>query len=188
MEIDRIINNRRAVYPNQFQVGDISENTIKLLLQNANMAPTHKMTQPWFFKVFKNKGKGVLAKEMVKAMKSSEEKGVNSSFKERKIIEKCEKTNCILGAFMTRTEAVSIPEWEEIAAVSMAVQNIWLSCVANNIGCYWSTPKFSFKMRDYFELKTNQRSMGFMYLGKFDHSLLEGKTRINIVEKTEWIL
>jgi len=71
LEIDRIINNRRAVYPNQFQVGDISENTIKLLLQNANMAPTHKMTQPWFFKVFKNKGKGVLAKEMVKAMKSS---------------------------------------------------------------------------------------------------------------------
>jgi nitroreductase len=34
-----------------------------------------------------------------------------------------------------------VPEWEEIAAVSMAVQNMYLTCTANNIGCYWSSPK-----------------------------------------------
>tara|TARA_B100000795_G_scaffold250490_1_gene218719 strand:+ start:9823 stop:10389 length:567 start_codon:yes stop_codon:yes gene_type:complete len=188
MEINRIINSRRAVYPNQFERGNISEDTIKELLQNANMAPTHKMTQPWFFKVFKNTGKDALGQEMVKAMKSWDENNSVSSFKERKIIDKCEKSNCIIGVFMNRTETVSIPEWEEIAAVSMAVQNIWLSCTANNIGCYWSTPKYSIKMRNYFNLKENERSLGFMYLGKFNHSLLDIKTRTNIDEKTEWIL
>ena len=35
-----------------------------------------------------------------------------------------------------------VPEWEEIAATAMSVQNIWISCVDSNIGGYWSTPKY----------------------------------------------
>ena len=188
MDINKLIAFRRAVYPSQFNKGEIDKETLEQLLENANMAPTHKMTQPWFFKVFKNRAKGSLAKEMVKALKSGDEKGATSNFKERKILDKCEKTNCIIGVFMSRTQGVSIPEWEEIAAVSMAVQNIWLTCTANNIGCYWSTPKYIDKMRDYFNLEPNERSMGFMYLGEFDHSLLDVKARANIDKKTEWML
>ena len=43
---------------------------------------------------------------------------------------------------MNRDKQNRLPEWEEIAAVSMAVQNMWLTCYANNIGCYLSTPGF----------------------------------------------
>ena len=35
---------------------------------------------------------------------------------------------------MTKDESNRVPEWEEIAAVSMAVQNMWLSCYVNDIG------------------------------------------------------
>lgn len=188
MDINRIIKTRRAVYPSQFDQGDLNEGVIKELLQNANMAPTHKMTQPWFFKVFKNNGKDVLAKEMVRAMNIGNKIKSTNTLKSRKIIDKCSQSNCIIGIFMKRSEVISIPEWEEIAAVSMAVQNIWLSCVENNIGCYWSTPKYSKEMREFFKLEKNERSLGFMYLGKFDHSILDFKQRKNIEEKIEWII
>ena len=36
---------------------------------------------------------------------------------------------------MDRNTENLIPEWEEIAAVSMSVQNMWLTCTANEIGC-----------------------------------------------------
>ena len=59
MDINKLIAFRRAVYPSQFNKGEIDKATLDQLLENANMAPTHKMTQPWFFKVYKIKQKPV---------------------------------------------------------------------------------------------------------------------------------
>ena len=67
MDINKLIAFRRAVYPSQFNKGEIDKATLDQLLENANMAPTHKMTQPWFFKVYKNKAKARLGQAMVQA-------------------------------------------------------------------------------------------------------------------------
>ena len=53
MNITKIIQSRRAIYPSQFENGDINKDQIYKILENANTAPSHKLTQPWFFKVFK---------------------------------------------------------------------------------------------------------------------------------------
>ena len=55
--INDLIRNRRSVYPNQFNGKTISNEVIKEILFNANTAPTHRMTQPWFFKVFSQNSK-----------------------------------------------------------------------------------------------------------------------------------
>ena len=60
--LNDIIRNRRSVYPNQFNGKTVSNEVIIELLLNANTAPTHRMTQPWFFKVFSEKSKLKLAK------------------------------------------------------------------------------------------------------------------------------
>ncbi|MDZ7605566.1 MAG: nitroreductase family protein [Cyclobacteriaceae bacterium] len=39
-----------------------------------------------------------------------------------------------------RDAAERIPEWQEIAAVSMAVQNMWLTATDMGLGAFWSTP------------------------------------------------
>ena len=57
MNINDIIQKRRAVYPNQYENAEIEDSFIRLLRKNANTAPTHKLTQPWFFKVYKGKSK-----------------------------------------------------------------------------------------------------------------------------------
>ncbi len=70
MDINKLIAFRRAVYPSQFNKGEIDKGTLNQLLENANMAPTHKMTQPWFFKVYKNKEKARLGQVMAQVMKA----------------------------------------------------------------------------------------------------------------------
>ena len=63
-----------------------------------------------------------------------------SPMKINKFIEKVKLSDTVISVCMNRDESNRVPEWEEIAAVSMAVQNMWLSCYVNSIGSYWSTP------------------------------------------------
>ena len=186
MNINDIIKTRRAIYPSQYEKGEVKKSFIKLLLENANTAPSHKLTQPWFFKVYKGISKDLLAKEMVKSYNGLNNNEKVSTIKKRKILEKCKKSNCIISVFMKRDPNKSVPEWEEIAATAMAVQNMWLRCTAYNIGCYWSTPKYSNKMNDLFNLNNDEKCLGFFYLGLFDHAKVESKKRTPIEIKTEW--
>ena len=102
-----------------------------------------------FLRYFKTIIKNRLAKAMIEKYESSNPKQ-NSDFKKNKILQKCIQSNCIIAIFMTRDVTESVPEWEEIAATAMAVQNMWLTCVENNIGCYWSSPKYMSLMNDFF--------------------------------------
>jgi len=186
MDISKIIQTRRAIYPSQFEKGDIDQNLINNILENANTAPTHRLTQPWFFKVYKGKNKNKLSSEMINAYEKFSNK--ESEIKKKKIIEKCNQSNCIISIFMKRDLKESVPEWEEIAATAMAVQNMWLTCVDFKIGCYWSTPKYIVKMDHFFKLKKNERCLGFFYMGKYDHLNIKSKPRESIIKKTEWNL
>ena len=126
MNINDIIKTRRAIYPSQYEKGEVKKSFIKLLLENANTAPSHRLTQPWFFKVYKGISKDLLAKEMVKSFDELNNDEKVSTTKKRKILEKCKKSNCIISVFMKRDPNKSVPEWEEIAATAMAVQNLSL--------------------------------------------------------------
>ena len=185
MTVTESIKKRRAIYPSQYKLGAVSEKDIKEILENANLAPTHRLTQPWFFKVYQNKSKLELADSMVNHYKLSGNLK-NVSIKEKKIIDKCIQSSCIIVIFMKRDEAESIPEWEEVASTAMAVQNMWLTCVEKNIGCYWSTPSYIQNMGDYFKLKQNQKCLGFFYMGKFNHEEKMAPNRKNIFASTEW--
>tara|TARA_B100001741_G_C16363163_1_gene509653 strand:+ start:27 stop:296 length:270 start_codon:yes stop_codon:yes gene_type:complete len=80
----------------------------------------------------------------------------------------------------------SIPEWEEIAATAMAVQNIWLSCIDSNIGGYWSTPKSINNLSLFLKLKKNERCLGLFYLGQYDQVKKRNIIRKNIEDDIEW--
>ena len=153
MNINEIIKKRRAIYPSQYEKGEIKKSFLKTLLKNANSAPTHRMTQPWFFKVYRGLSKDKLAIEMVKSYNKLNNEN-STEIKKKKIIEKCKKSNCIICVFMKRDSKKLVPEWEEIAATAMAMQNMWLTCTSYNIGCYLSTPKYSIKINDFWT-KTN---------------------------------
>lgn len=56
---------RRSIFPHEFNGNKIDNSTIIELLENANTAPSHKLTQPWFFKIFSGKSKKKLANELI---------------------------------------------------------------------------------------------------------------------------
>ena len=96
-EVHQLIRSRRSVYPPQYLDKVNPDEIISEILENANWAPTHRLTEPW-------------------------------------------KAGALIAICMKRDNKKRIPEWEEVASVSMAVQNMWLTCRAYGIGAYWSTP------------------------------------------------
>ena len=163
MQIFEHIKYRRSVYPHQFSDETIAEHDIKKLLETANWAPTHRKTEPWRFKVLggDNKQKaGLFFKDIY--LKTSEKP---KQFKAKKIVEKFEKSSHVIAVCMQRDPKESLPEWEEIAATAMAVQNMWLASKTLNIGMYWSTPAFKDNLGGILPLNEGEKCLGFLYLG-----------------------
>ena len=179
-EVTQIITKRRSIFPHQFNGKKINKKSIQQLLKNANTAPTHRLTQPWFFKVFSDDSKINLAKELINQQKNY------SEIFEKKIISKFTSSSHIICICMRRDDSKSIPEWEEIAATAMAVQNIWISCVNSEIGGYWSTPKEIDKLSVFLKLKSNEHCLGLFYLGLYDSIAERIINRKRIEEDTEW--
>ena len=184
--LDQIIKIRRAIYPNMYTGKKVSKKLIEKALENANYAPTHKLTQPWLFKIYSGVSKKELGKGMVSLYKKEITGKIIIKSRIEKIFEKCEKSDYIICICMKRSSYKIIPEWEEIAATAMAVQNIWLTCASNEIGCYWSSPGYINKINKFLKLKSNERCMGFFYMGHYNHNDIKPTQRTSINEKVEW--
>ena len=177
-EISSIIQSRQSIYPNEFNGKIIPENVVLDLLENANYAPSHKMTLPWIFKVFCGKSKIELLKEITK------EKDIHE-MKKKKLKDSFNNSSHIICICMKKINDL-LPEWEEISATAMAVQNLWLSCVDSNIGGYWSTPKYASKLKNYLSLNRNETCLGLFYLGVIDSKNIRNNKRPSVSERIEW--
>tara|TARA_R110002124_G_scaffold120895_6_gene278969 strand:- start:26522 stop:27076 length:555 start_codon:yes stop_codon:yes gene_type:complete len=183
--ISEIIKTRRAVFPVQYNNEPISKNEIQKILEAANWAPTHRRTEPWRFKVVQGESKQKLAHFLAETYKNKAEKF--SEVKYRKYQTNPLKANCIIAICMQRDPNESIPEWEEIAATAMAVQNMWLVAHTMKIGAYWGSPSVVKYMNEFFEMNEGEQCLGFFYMGKYDEELPEGHRATPIDEKTVWL-
>jgi nitroreductase len=179
--LNSVIRNRKSIYPKDYAAGEIPDDIINEVLLNANHAPTHRMTQPWFFKVYKNESK----QKLINIISKIDESKI-SKIKHDKFIQKINDSNTIISIFLNRDKKERLPEWEEIAAVSMAVQNMWLTCYVNNIGSYWSTPGFIQEYGKLVNLDNNESSLGFFFMGVYNHKET-AKLRDDITTKVEWV-
>ena len=179
--LNLVIRNRKSIYPKDYATGEIPDDIINEVLLNANHAPTHRMTQPWFFKVYKNESK----QKLIDIVRKIDESKL-SKIKLNKFIQKVNDSNAIISIFLNRDLKERLPEWEEIAAVSMSVQNMWLTCYANNIGSYWSTPSFLKEYGDLIDIAENETSLGFFFMGVYNHKE-SPKLRDDINSKVDWV-
>lgn len=182
--INEAIRARRSVYPAQFIDKPIPKEIIKTLLSNANHAPTHRLTEPWRFRVFTGGGKTGLGHFLAEKYKVVTPNYVEG--KVDKIKKNCEKAGAVLAIILHRDPQERVPEWEETASVAMAVQNIWLALDQYELGGYWSSPEFSKYLGEHVVLKENERCIGFFYIGAcepLERIIKKGP----IEEKVEWI-
>jgi nitroreductase len=181
------IQNRRAIYPSMFSNDVIQKEQVELLLEAANWAPSHKHTEPWRFVVFTGSGLKKLAEFQAKQYKQkSQKEATYSEEKYDKLLSKPLMCSHVIAVAAKCTGVV--PHQEDICATSCAVQNLWLTASAMEIGCYWSTGGVTFypNVNAFFGLEDKDTLLGFINLGMMDSSWPEGK-RGNLDDKVLWV-
>lgn len=182
-QINQTIRSRKSVYPRQYIDKVIPKNIIEELLENANHAPTHKLTEPWRFKVFTEEAKEKLGEFMANKYKDLAEDFSEVKFEKTK--NNFSSAGAVLVIIMHRDPQERVPEWEEIASVACAVQNIWIACDQYDLGGYWSSPGLVKHIGEHIKLEENEKCLGFFYLGycgKSERIIKKGP----IKEKVEW--
>lgn len=190
-EINKIIRNRRSQFVAQFKENDpVDDHIILEMLENANWAPTHKLTEPWRFVVFSGEGLQKLAEFQSNLYKERSEKSgkfIEATY--NKFRENPLKASHIIAICMKKDLRANLPEMEEIAAVSMAVQNMYLTASAHGLAAYWGTggPTFWPEAKAFFGLEEEDMLMGFFYVAKPASDRWPEGRRNPISEKVTWI-
>jgi nitroreductase len=188
--ISQAIRNRRSMFPAQYTDEKVDDELIHELLENANWAPTHKLTQPWKFKVFTGEGLKKLANFQAELYREvSAAKGTFNENTYQKLMENPLKASHIISIGMQRDEKESVPEMEEIAAVACAVQNMYISACAYGLGVYWGSGGVTYypEAKAFFGLGEKDKLMGFFYIGVPREGLNPIGRRNPIEYKVEWI-
>ncbi len=188
MSITELIRRRRAIFPKNYLPGrPVERELIEQLLENANWAPTHRLTEPWRFKVFHSEeSRRRLGEYMAEYYRKNTPPELFSAEKMQKNSENPGRSGAVIAICMQRDPTAGVPEFEEIAAVAMAVQNMWLSCTELGLGCYWSTPASALNADEFLGLGEGERCLGLFYLGWHEMPELPGKRR-PVAEKTTWM-
>ena len=179
-----LIKRRRAVFPAQYNGKPISKEIISKILEAANWAPTHKRTEPWRFKVLQAEAKEELGSFMAKKYQATEARP--KAVKIKKLRENPQRAAVVILICMRRDPSESIPEWEEVAATAMAVQNMWLTCTEFGIGSYWSSPSLINYMGEFTELGAGEKCLGLFYMGYYDDEVTT-MGRGPIEDKVSWL-
>lgn len=187
--VNDLMRNRRSVFQNQYTGEKVDNAIVTQMLENANWAPTHKLTEPWRFIVFTGEGiqkLAVLQSDLYKRLTTAD-----GSFKEERyqnLLTKPSLSSHIIVVCMKRDEKKSVPEIEEIGAVFCAVENMHLTATAYGVGGYLSTGGITYfeEAKELFGLGTDDKLIGFFHVGHIKNTLVEGRRR-PLEEKVTWV-
>jgi len=166
--LNEVIANRRSLFQQQYSGERVNDAIVHRILENANWAPTHKLTEPWRFIVFTGKGLQQLAQFQGEVYQKVTK--ADNTFKEdryQNLITKPMQSSHIISIGMKRDPKKSVPEIEEVGAVFCAVQNMYLTATAYGIGAYLSTGGITYfeEAKEFFGLEQDDKLLGFFHLG-----------------------
>lgn len=187
-EINRLIKERRSIFPAQYSGERVDDSIIEQMLENANWAPSHKKTEPWRFTVFTSDGLKQLAKFQSELYRTvSEGLGKYDQSKFDKLASKPLMASHVIAISMKRNTIV--PEIEEVEAVACAVQNMYLTATAYGVGCYWGSGGITYleEAKQNFGLGSEDKILGFLYIGVPKEGFWPEGNRSEISEKVHWV-
>ncbi|QEC74533.1 nitroreductase family protein [Mucilaginibacter ginsenosidivorax] len=184
--IASIIKTRRSVKPVVMNGNKAPNGHVAALLELADWAPTHGFTEPWRFIVYEDPTMfcqihADVYKQGVSAEEFNETVYTN-------LQHQGDKASHVIIAVMERGSLLKIPAFEEVAAVSSAIQNILLGATALSMASFWSTGGAILKpaFKDFLQLRDEDQVMGVLYLGYADQNP-EGKRTIPLENKVKWV-
>lgn len=186
--LNGLMSSRRSTKPRLFNGKKIEDNVIWQILENANWAPSHGLTQPWRYKVFTAYGLEKLAEFQANLYKklTSEEKFKPEKYERMKT--NILKSSHVIAICMERQKSEKILELEEIEAVACSVQNMALTAAAYQICSFWGSGGVTYtdELKEFLGLGEKDKCLGYLYLGYSDNPTTTSR-REPIQEKVEWI-
>ncbi len=187
--IATIIRQRRTVKPTCMNGQKIADETVRELMELADWAPTHGLTEPWYFVVFSGGKVQEFCTEHAELYKTFTPAANFIPGNYDKLKTQGDLASHLVAVCMKRGSNPKIPEIEEIAATACAVENIWLAATAQNIAMYWGSGGMTYHpaMQDHLGLGDDDKVMGFLYLGYTDEAPRPGRRVKPLEEKVKWM-
>ena len=187
-ELSRLIRHRRSIPPEQFDtIKKVEDSIIEEMLENANWAPNHGLTEPWRFTVFSGDGLNQLGLFQADLYRKLSPVPDFKQPKYDKLLQRPLLASHVIAVGMKRQESGKIPEIEEIEATACAVQNMLITAAAHAISGYWTTGGVTYEneAKAFFGLGNTDKLLGFLYIG-YPLKWTEGK-RNPAQEKVKWV-
>lgn len=186
--LKEVISSRRTIKPAAMNGKKIDDASVHQLLQLADWAPTHGLTEPWRFIVYSGSSLQQFCNDHAGMYQSitPAEKFNQAKYENMKHI--ADAASHMVLVYMKRAEHAKIPASEEFAAVAAATQNLLLAAHASGIAGMWSTAgvTHNIAMKEYLGLQHEDVVMGLIYLGYTDEPAREGRRNIPLSEKIVW--
>jgi nitroreductase len=187
--LNDIIKNRRSVFVPQYDTErKVPDEIIEQMLENANWAPTHYLTEPWRFRVFTGEGLKQLASFQAELYKQQAGEKFEQS-KYDKLLANPLKASHIIAVGMKRHPMDKLPETEEICSVASAVQNMQLTASAYGVGCYWTTGGITYyeQAKPFLGLEPQDKLLGFLYVAYAKEGATTQGRRKPFADKVQWV-
>jgi nitroreductase len=187
--IQSVIANRRTVKPGLMNGRKIEHETVAQLLALADWAPTHGRTEPWRFFVYEGSRVQDFCRDHAELYRSNVPEESFNPESYNNLMHMGDKASHVMIAVMQRGALPKIPELEEIAAASAAIQNMLLGAAASGIAAYWGSGGMVYKpaMKTYLGLKDADIVLGAIYLGYTDEAPKPGVRNTPLTEKISWM-
>ncbi len=143
-QLSHLIRRRRTIKPltkagqRNYQDREIERSILQAILENANWAPTHGLTEPWRFAVFLGAAREQLAARLSEVYRQHTPPEKYRAAKHEKMSANVLAAPCTIALGMARHPG-KIPAEEEVMAVTCAVQNMHLTATAFGLGAFWSS-------------------------------------------------
>jgi nitroreductase len=186
--LQEIVINRRSSKPTALNGRKIDDQQIRQLLELANWAPTHGLTEPWRFIVYSGEAVRQFCHQQAEQYREITPPDKFATAKYEKQAHNGDLASHLIIAYMQRGNNPNIPALEEICATAAATENILLGAEALGIAVLWSTGGTLLQpiMKESLGLGPEDVILGLLYLGYTDDPQRPGK-RTPITEKTKWI-
>jgi nitroreductase len=184
-----VIRTRRSIKQINYDPSPIPPEYLELMLEAANYAPTHALTEPWRFSVFTGDSRQILGETFAESYRLGT---LPEAFKQENQDAQLNRVWLApvwISLGMVVDSNPKIPEWEEVAAVACAVQNMQLVARSLGLGSFWASgmPVRHENTARLVGLEPPHKLVGFLLVGRPKEGVEWPKAiRKNWREKVSW--
>ncbi|HEX7119283.1 MAG TPA: nitroreductase [Longimicrobiales bacterium] len=185
MDVFDAIKARRSV--KRFTDRPVPRGEIERLLQVATLAPNHRMTEPWGFRVLGAEAKRAYGRVLGRRKARRVEDAEAAQAVREKVLRETAAVPAIVAVTMRLDENPEIRE-EDYAATYMGIQNLLLAATAIGLGTHVKTGAVMDdpELRDALAVPSDRRVVALVHLGEAAE-VPPPRPRTPATERTTWL-